>query len=75
MKATVVTAPRNPRTPWKVDPASIPQDPEARMHSPASIQHLIGEQDGLIWAAVEAVALSGVLSVTFYVLTTSIFLT
>jgi hypothetical protein len=54
------------------------------MHSPASIQHLIGERDlkprdggrdGLIWAAVEAVALGGALSVTFYVLTTFIFLT
>ena len=50
------------------------------MHSPASIQHLIGERDletrdGLIWAAVEAVALGGALSVTFYVLTTFVFLT
>jgi hypothetical protein len=45
------------------------------MHSPASIQYLISEQDGLIRAAVEAVALGGVLSVTFYVLTTVIFLT
>ena len=44
------------------------------MHSPASIQHLIGERDGLIWAAIEAVALGGALSVTFYFLTTFIFL-
>jgi len=45
------------------------------MHSPASIQRLIGEQDGLIWEAVEAVALGGVLSATFYVLATFVFLT
>ena len=45
------------------------------MHSPASIQHLTGEQDGLIWAGVEAVALGGALSVAFYFLTTFIFLT
>jgi len=45
------------------------------MHDPASIQYLLGEQDGLIWEAVEAVASGGVLSVTFYVLTTFIFLT
>ena len=45
------------------------------MHSPASIQHLIGERDGLIWAAVEAVALGGALSVTFYALATLVFLT
>jgi hypothetical protein len=45
------------------------------MHSPASIQHLIGERDGPIRAAVEAVALGGALGVTFYVLTTFVFLT
>jgi hypothetical protein len=54
------------------------------MPSPASIQHLVGErdleprdggQDGLIRAAVEAVALGGALSVAFYVLTIFAFLT
>jgi hypothetical protein len=54
------------------------------MHSPASIQHLIGERDpetrgggrdGLVWTAVEAFALGGTLSVAFYVLTTFVFLT
>jgi hypothetical protein len=45
------------------------------MHSPASIQHLIGERDGPIGAAVEAVALGGALSVAFCVLTTFVLLT